>query len=170
MRRAPGGRPASRGASLALTTGDRGADDAPRHRLSLRHDDSRRTRDLRRFQHPRDWMGYLGLVPSEHSSGPTQHRGQLTRTGNTHVRRILIEPAWNYRFAARIGESLQPRLEGQPQDIVAIAWKAQVRLCSRFRRLRARGVHHNKVTAAIARELCGFIWDIGRGVPMSGTS
>jgi len=107
-------------------------------------------------------------LPSEHSSGPTQHRGELTRTGNTRVRRILIEAAWNYRFAARVGESLQPRLEGQPQDIVAIAWKAQVRLCTRFRRLRARNVHHNKVTAAIARELCGFIWEIGRRVSVSG--
>lgn len=124
--------------------------------------------DLRRFAHPRDLMGYLGLLPSEHSSGPTRHRGELTKTGNTHVRRILIEAAWNYRFPARIGESLQPRLEGQPQHIVAIAWKAQLRLCARFRRLRARGVHHNKVTAAIARELCGFIWDIARQVPMNG--
>lgn len=123
--------------------------------------------DMRRFAHPRELMGYLGLVPSEYSSGPTRHRGPLTRTGNTHVRRILIEAAWNYRFAARIGESLQPRLEGQPQHIVAIAWKAQLRLCARFRRLRARGLHHNKVTAAIARELCGFIWDIGRQIPVS---
>jgi transposase len=125
--------------------------------------------DLRRFPHPRELMGYLGLVPSEHSSGPTQHRGGLTKTGNTHVRRILVEAAWNYRFAARIGESLQPRLEGQPQHIVAIAWKAQVRLCARFRRLRSRGVHHNKVTAAIARELCGFIWDIGRQVAVKSS-
>lgn len=125
--------------------------------------------DLRRFPHPRELMGYLGLVPSEHSSGPTRHRGGLTKTGNTHVRRILVEAAWNYRFAARIGESLQPRLEGQPQHIVATAWKAQIRLCARFRRLRARGVHHNKVTAAIARELCGFIWDIGRQVAVSSS-
>ena len=126
--------------------------------------------DLRRFPHPRELMGYLGLVPSEHSSGPTQYRGELTRTGNTHVRRILIEAAWNYRFPARVGESLQPRLEGQPQNIVAIGWKAQLRLCGRFRRLRYRGVHHNKVTAAIARELCGFVWNIGRQVPMSSTA
>ena len=106
------------------------------------------------------------LYERMHSSGPTRHRGGLTKTGNTHVRRILVEAAWNYRFPARIGESLQPRLEGQPQHIVATAWKAQIRLCARFRRLRARGVHHNKVTAAIARELCGFIWDIGRQVPV----
>jgi transposase len=120
--------------------------------------------DMRRFTCPRELMGYLGLVPSEYSSGSTRHRGGLTKTGNTHVRRILIEAAWNYRFAARIGETLQPRLAGQPQHIVDISWKAQLRLCARFRRLRARGLHHNKVNAAIARELCGFIWDIGRQV------
>jgi transposase len=118
--------------------------------------------DLRRFPHPRDLMSYLGLVPSEHSSGNSTRRGGLTKTGNTHVRRILIEAAWNYRLPARIGESLQPRLEGQPQRIIDIAWKAQLRLCHRFRRLRARGLHQNKTCAAIARELSGFIWDIGR--------
>ena len=117
--------------------------------------------DLRRFPHPREFMGYLGLVPSEHSSGNSKQRGRLTKTGNTHVRRILIEAAWNYRLPARIGESLQPRLEGQPRHIIDIAWKAQLRLCQRFRRLRARGLHQNKTCAAIARELCGFIWDIG---------
>jgi transposase len=109
-------------------------------------------------------MGYLGLVPSEYSSGNTQRRGGLTKTGNTHARRILIEAAWNYRFPARIGESLQPRLEGQPQSIIDLAWKAQLRLCHRFRRLRAKGLHQNKVCAAIARELSGFIWDIARQV------
>jgi transposase len=120
--------------------------------------------DLRRFPHPRELMGYLGLVPSEYSSGNTQRRGGLTKTGNTHARRILIEAAWNYRFPARIGESLQPRLEGQPQSIIDLAWKAQLRLCPRFRRLRAKGLHQNKVCAAIARELSGFIWDIARQV------
>jgi transposase len=85
--------------------------------------------DLRRFPHPREFMGYLGLVPSEHSSGNSKQRGGLTKTGNTHVRRILVEAAWNYRLPARIGESLQPRLEGQPRPIIDIAWKAQLRLC-----------------------------------------
>ena len=117
--------------------------------------------DLRRFPHPSEFMSYLGLVPSEYSSGNTQRRGRLTKTGNTHVRRILIEAAWNHRFPARIGESLQPRLEGQPQASIELAWKAQLRLCHRFRRLRAKGLHQNKVCAAIARELAGFIWDIG---------
>jgi transposase len=117
--------------------------------------------DLRRFPHPREFMSYLGLVPSERSSENTKQRGVLTKTRNTHVRRILVEAAWNYRLPARIGESLQPRLEGQPRHIIDIAWQAQVRLCHRFRRLRARGLHQNKTCAAIARELCGFIWDIG---------
>jgi transposase len=116
--------------------------------------------DFRRFPHPRDFMGYLGLLPSEHSSGNSKQRGGLTKAGNTHVRRILVEAAWNYRLPARIGESLQPRLEGQPQSIIEIVWKAQLRLCQRFRRLRVRG-HQNKTCAAIARELSGFIWDIG---------
>jgi transposase len=120
--------------------------------------------DLRRFPHPRELMGYLGLVPAEYSSGESTHRGQLTKTGNTRVRRILVEAAWNYRFPARLGESITPRLEGLPQAIVDIGWKAQMRLCARFRRLRARGLHQNKTCAAIARELAGFIWDIGRQV------
>jgi len=86
--------------------------------------------DLRRFPHPREFMSYLGLVPSEHSSGNSKQRGRLTKTGNTHVRRILVEAAWNYRLPARIGESLQPRLEGQPQQIIDIARKAQLHSAS----------------------------------------
>jgi hypothetical protein len=159
---------ARRGAILALTTGDQRPYDPSRYRFPVGHDRCRRTRDPQRFPHPCELMGYLGLVPSEHSSGPTQHRGELTRTGNTHVRRILIEAEWNYRFATRVGESLQPRLEGRPQNIMTIAWKVQVRLCARFHRLRARGIHHNKATAAIARERCGIgvtrrqqFWRIG---------
>jgi transposase len=126
--------------------------------------------DLRRFPHPRDLMGYLGLVPSEYSTGGRQRRGGITKTGNTHVRRVLIEAAWNYRFAARIGESLQPRLEGQPKTIVDLAWNAQLRLCHRYQRLRRRGLHQNKVCTAIARELSGFIWDIARRIDVQPAS
>lgn len=122
------------------------------------------TGDLRRFGHPRALMSYLGLVPSEYSSGPSHQRGAITKTGNRHVRRLLIEAAWAYRLPARIGESIQPRLVGQPQAIVATAWKAQQRLCHRFRRLRARGLHHNKTCVAVARELCAFIWSIAQQV------
>lgn len=117
--------------------------------------------DFRRFACPSALMSYVGLVPSEHSSGNLQRRGQITKTGNQHARRILIECAWNYRFPARVGETIQPRLVGQPQDIIDIAWKAQLRLTKRFRKLKARGVHHNKVCTAVARELLGFVWDIG---------
>ena len=124
--------------------------------------------DISRFDSPRQLMAYLGLVPSEHSSGASRRQGAITKSGNSHVRRVLVEAAWNYRFPARIGESLQPRLEGQPQTIIDLAWKAQLRLCHRFRRLRARGLHQNKVCAAIARELAGFVWDICRRVVPQG--
>lgn len=118
--------------------------------------------DFRRFPSAAALMSYVGLVPSEFSSGPHQRRGAITKTGNRHVRRILVEAAWNYRFPARLGETLQPRQIGQPTKIVDIAWKAQLRLCKRFRKLKARGVHHNKICTAIARELIAFAWDIAR--------
>lgn len=120
--------------------------------------------DLRRFEHPRPLMSYLGLVPSEFSSGNSQHRGPLTRTGNSRVRRVLIESAWNYRHPAKISREIENRQEGQPAAVTEIAWKAQARLCHRFRKLRYRGMHQNKTCAAIARELIGFIWDIARRV------
>lgn len=118
--------------------------------------------DLRRFAHPRELMGYLGLVPSEHSSGSTRRQGAITKTGNAHVRRVLIEAAWNYRYPARISRPLQIRQEGQPAPIREIAWRAQLRLSHRYRRLSARGLQYNKVCVAIARELAGFIWAIGQ--------
>jgi transposase len=119
---------------------------------------------LKRFAHPRDLMGYLGLVPSEHSSGQKRSLGSITKTGNGHARRMLIEAAWNYRFPARISLPLQKRQEGQPAPIREVAWKAQLRLTQRYRRLTARGLQHNKVCVAIARELSGFIWSIGQQV------
>jgi transposase len=118
--------------------------------------------DLRRFARPRELMGYVGLVPSEHSSGTRRRLGAITKTGNSHARRVLIEAAWNYRFPARISRVLQVRQEHQPAEIRAISWHAQQRLCHRYRRLSARGLQHNKVCVAIARELLGFIWDIGQ--------
>jgi transposase len=120
--------------------------------------------DLKRFAHPRELMGYLGLVPSEHTSGPNRRLGAITKTGNTHVRRVLIEAAWNYRFPARVSRVLQVRQENQSPAIRAIAWRAQLRLSHRYRRLKARGLQHNKICVALARELAGFIWDIGRQV------
>jgi transposase len=123
--------------------------------------------DLRRFAHPRELMGYLGLVPSEHTSGAKRRLGAITKTGNPHVRRVLVEAAWNYRFPARISPALQARQERQTPEIRAIAWRAQLRLHHRYRRLKARGLHHNKICVALARELAAFVWDIGRHVAPS---
>lgn len=116
--------------------------------------------DMGRFAHARQLMAYLGLVPSEYSSGDRVVRGSITKTGNTHARRLLTEAAWNYRFRPRIGYAAQRRAEGLPHAIRDIAWKAQLRLTGRFARLRARGVHINKVCVAVARELAGFVWAI----------
>jgi transposase len=120
--------------------------------------------ELKRFAHPRDLMGYLGLVPSEHSSGQKRSQGAITKTGNSHVRRMLVEAAWNYRFPARITTVLQKRQEGQPAVVRDIAWRAQLRLNHRYRRLTARGLQHNKACVAIARELAGFIWSVGQQI------
>ena len=120
--------------------------------------------DLRRFAHPRELMSYLGLVPSEHSTGASRRQGAITKTGNSHVRRILIEAAWNYRYPARMSLPLQIRQEGQPAEVRTIAWCAQLRLCHRYRKLTARRLQYNKVCVAIARELAGYIWDIGQRV------
>ena len=120
--------------------------------------------DLSRFANPRQLMAYLGLVPSEDSSGESTHRGSLTKTGNGHVRRVLVEAAHAYGFPARVSRHLLKRHEGVPQPVLDIAWKAQVRLCGKFRRLMARGKLKNKVVTAIARELSGFMWAIAREV------
>ena len=118
--------------------------------------------DIHRFASPRQLMGYLGLVPSEQSSGNTVRRGSITKTGNAHARRLLTEAAWNYRFPARISTELRARSRSLPESIRTHAWKAQVRLCGRFARLSSRGVQANKVCVAVARELAGFIWAIAQ--------
>jgi transposase len=116
--------------------------------------------DIGRFAHPRQLMAYLGLVPSEYSSGDRVARGSITKTGNAHARRLLTEAAWNYRFQPRMGYRAQRRAEDLPQPIRDLGWKAQLRLTGRFARLRARGMHINKVCVAVARELAGFVWAI----------
>lgn len=121
--------------------------------------------DLHRFDSPKQLMAWLGLVPAEHSSGRRIKRGEITRSGNAAARTMLIESAWHYRFPAREGRSLMERNGDIPERIRAIAWKAQVRLCARFRRLAASGKQTVKVVTAIARELAGFIWDIARHTP-----
>jgi transposase len=100
--------------------------------------------DLRRFTHPKQLMSFLGLVPSEYSSGASRRLGAITKCGNAHLRRVLIEAAWTYRFPARISRELQVRQQGQPKAVRDIAWRAQLRLCTRYRRLQARGVHQTK--------------------------
>jgi transposase len=120
--------------------------------------------DLHRFEHPKQLMAYLGLVPSEHSSGESRARGSITKTGNTHARRVLVEAAWCYRNSARMSRPISDRNRGQPKTLRDIAWRAQLRLCSRYRRLSARGVHSNKVCVAIARELAAFVWEAARHV------
>jgi len=120
--------------------------------------------DVRRFDSPPQLMAFLGLVPGERSTGDTVRRSGLTLAGNRRARRALIEAAWTYRYPARVSAALRARLEGLPKGIRDIAWKAQVRLCARFRRLSAAGKKLPVVVAAIAREIAAFLWAIGREV------
>ena len=109
-------------------------------------------------------MAYLGVVPSEHSSGGTKSRGGITKTGNGHVRRVLVEAAWTYRHPARKTAVLQRRAEKASEQVQDIAWRAQKRLCGRYRSLEGRGKLKVQVCTAVARELCGFIWAVGQAV------
>lgn len=120
--------------------------------------------DISRFDSPRQLMAYLGLVPSEYSSGKTRRRGGITKTGNGHVRRVLVEAGWCYRFAARKSAYLQRHAKKTSETVQAIAWKAQKRLCARYRHLVAKGKLKVQVCTAVARELAGFIWAIAREV------
>jgi transposase len=118
--------------------------------------------DYRRFASPRQLMAYLGLVPSEQSSGQSRRQGRITRTGNTHVRRILVEAAWSYRFRPRLTKVIAARQQGVAEPVRAIAWKAQQRLHRRYVRLQSRGKNKQQVVTAVARELAGFVWAIAR--------
>ena len=123
--------------------------------------------DLSRFEHPKALMSYLGLVPSEYSSGASRRQGGITKCGNKHARRILIESAWTNHFKAQITRTLEVRQQGQPKILRDISWKAQLRLSKRWRSLTmGRKLNRNKVCVAIARELAGFIWDVGRHVTL----
>lgn len=126
---------------------------------------------LRRFANPRQLMGYAGLVPREHSSGSGIHRGAITKTGNAHLRRVLVEAAWAYRHAPNLQSPvLRARQQDQPAPVVAIATQAQRRLCGRYRRLTERAKPPLAVATVIARELLGFIWAIGIEVEPSPAS
>lgn len=120
--------------------------------------------DLRRFDNPRQLMAFLGLVPRERSTGNVVRRAGLTLAGNRRARRVLVEAAWSYRHPARVSETLRARLEGLPKPVRDIAWKAQIRLCARYRRLSAAGKKLPVVIAAIAREMAAFLWAIARQV------
>lgn len=121
--------------------------------------------DLRRFSSAPQLMAYLGVVPSEHSSGGSKSRGGITKTGNAHVRRVLVEAAWTYRHNARKTAHLARRSERTTLEVQEIAWKAQVRLCARYRVLNGRGKLKVQTCTAVARELAGFIWAIGQALP-----
>jgi transposase len=114
--------------------------------------------DITRFENPRQLMSYLGLIPSEYSSGERRRQGGITKAGNSHARRALVEG---------VSRDLQLRLEKLPTEVQAISWKAQVRRCKRYRQLTARGKHVNQVVVAIAREMAAFAWAIARLVPLT---
>jgi transposase len=118
--------------------------------------------DLSRFQKPRELMGYLGLVPSENSTGDKVKRGGITKAGNGRARRILVEAAWSYRYPPRVSRDKQPKVEAAPRRVREMAWKAQTRLCGRFRSLERKGKRRTVIATAIARELSAFIWAINR--------
>jgi transposase len=123
--------------------------------------------DLTRFETPRQLLSYLGLVPSEHSCGERRRQGSLTKTGTSQARRVLVEGAWAYRYPAKVSRPLQLRLEKVPKVIQDISWKAQVRLCKRYRRLVARGKNVNHVVVAIARAMAAFVWALAREVAVA---
>jgi transposase len=118
------------------------------------------------FENPRQLMNYLGLTPSEYSSGARRQQGSITKMGNTHARRALVEGAWAYRYPAKVSRHVQLRLEKLPQALQAMSWKAQVRLCKRYRQLMAKGKNAQQVVVAIARELVGFMWAMAKQVPV----
>jgi transposase len=123
--------------------------------------------DLTRCDHPRQLMHYLGFTPSEYSTGERRPQGGITKPGNSHARRALVEGAWAYRYPANISRHRQLRLAKVPKAIQDLSWKAQVRLCKRYRQLSARGKNPHQMVVAIARELSAFMWAIAQEVPLT---
>ena len=124
--------------------------------------------DFLRFANPRQLMAYVGLVPGEHSSGPKRRQGSITKAGNSVARRMLVEVAWHYQHSPRVSPIIATRQDQLPKEITDIAWKAQLRLNAKFKRLVARRVMKTKAVVAVARELAGFVWAIGQEVQTSG--
>ena len=118
--------------------------------------------DLTRFANPRQLMHYLGLTPSESSTGARRQPGSMTKTGNTHARRALVAGAWAYRYPAKVSRPLHLRLAKLPPAIQAISWKAQVRLCTRYRQRMAKGKPAHQGVVAIARALRALMWAIAK--------
>jgi len=123
--------------------------------------------DLTRFDSPRQLAAFVGLIPSEYSSGDTRRQGGITQAGNRRARRALIEAAWAYRHPAKVSLHIQQRLDRLPKPLQDLGWKAQVRRCTRFRRLVARGKHPNVAVTAVARKLIAFMWAIAKAVPLA---
>lgn len=126
--------------------------------------------DIRRFESPRQLMGYIGLVPEERSTGETIRRGSITKMGNARLRQLLVESAWTYRHPPRIGKRKMAVMAKVPPKVKEIAWKAQSRLTARFRALAARGKKLTVTCTAIARELAGFMWAVAQEVQPQGTA
>ena len=124
--------------------------------------------DFLRFESPRQLMAYVGLVPGEHSSGPKRRQGSITKAGNSAARRMLVEVAWHYQHPARVTPIIARRQDELPKVVTDIAWAAQLRLNAKFKRLQARRLMKTKAVVAVARELTGFVWAIGREVQTSG--
>jgi transposase len=126
--------------------------------------------DLSRFQTPRELMAYLGLVPSEDSTGDTVRRGPITKAGNRRARRTLVECSWSYRHPPRVGKKKQEKIAAAPRAVREIAWKAQCRLSARYRALIRKGKLTNVAVTAVAREFAGFIWAIARELAGTGSA
>jgi transposase len=122
--------------------------------------------DLTRFDNPRQLAAFVGLIPSEYSSGGSRRQGGITKAGNGRARRALIEAAWAYRHPAKVSLHIQQRVDRLPKPLQGLGWKAQVRLCKRFRRLVARGKHPNVAVTAVARQLIAFMWALAKEVPV----
>jgi transposase len=122
--------------------------------------------DLTRFESPRELRQFMGLSPSEYSSGEPRRQGAMTKAGHTHARRVLVEGAWAYRSPAKISRHWPRRLDHQPNVIQDMRWKVHVRRCTRSRRLVARGQHAHVGTVAMARELTGCMWALAKAVPV----
>ena len=116
--------------------------------------------EFSRFSHPTQLMGYSGGVPSEHSTGGRTRRGSITKTGNAHLRRMVTESSWSYRHGPGLHLALRKRQQGLDPEVIAMAWRAQVRLCQRYRHLVGRGKPSQKAVTAVGRELLGFMWSI----------